>query len=158
MTLRSPVPPLEGGGTSSDPAVTGVKLFAICVGVIATGALLWMFGPRFLADNLSFVFVWGGFAGASLVAFVFRGCIDAWDKERRPKTPEELLREFERVDRLHSEAGRGEGVADYRSAVFSRRGGRVYLFLPHSIVGCGRPSTREEPQMESIRISEVSRP
>jgi hypothetical protein len=93
--VTSPAAPLDDGSDAADNAALGFKLFAGCLVAIAVGVLLWFFGPRVLADNLSFVLTWGGFFAATAVAWLFGGAWAAWDERRRPRSPEEVLEDFE---------------------------------------------------------------
>jgi hypothetical protein len=90
-----PAPPPDDGFDPSDNAALGVKLFVGCLVAIAVGVLLWLFGPRILADNLSFVLAYGGFAAAGLVAWLFQGAWTAAAERRRRKSSEELAEDFE---------------------------------------------------------------
>ena len=85
----------DDGSDVADSAALGLRLFAGCMGALALGILLWFFGPRVLADNLSFVLVWGGFISACVVGWVFWRAWSAWDERRRPRPPGETLQKFE---------------------------------------------------------------
>ena len=70
-------------------------IFLAFVAIFGAGVAIWVFGPRWLADNVSFVLVWAGVGGAAIVAFLFRDSLGKIGGRARPKTDGDLMNEFE---------------------------------------------------------------